>query len=127
MLDLVVIERDALRQLIAEECRRAVLSAGARDTAGTSATDDLNPDHVYTYDTAAPYLGRTRDQVKSISHKLLPRIEAGRIQGIDIMVYRCEITREEATRWRSARRGRILRQAADDGAARRPVRQRAAG
>ena len=81
----------------------------------------LHPDHAYSYDQVAQYLGQKRASVRQISHELLPRVGHGRVLGIDIMAYRGEITYEEATAYKRARRQRVLRYIGEDRAANRSI------
>ena len=110
-----------LRAAIAEARSAPDLPRVTVEAAGEGA---LHPDHAYSYDDAALFLGVHRDSVKSISPHLLPRVRPGRVRGIDVMVYLGYVTPEDAEAYKEAARSRVRAAAADDGRA--PRRGRAA-
>jgi len=65
--------------------------------------DGLHPDHRYDYKGAAKFLGMKPSSVKSIPAVDLPRAAPGRIEGIDLMAYRGDITYEMARQYKHAR------------------------
>ena len=64
----------------------------------------LHPDHRYDYKQTSKFLGMKPSSVKSIPPVDLPRAAPGRIEGIDLMAYRGDITYEMARQYKLARR-----------------------
>ncbi len=67
----------------------------------------LHPDHRYDYKQTAQFLGMKPSSVKSIPAVDLVRAAPGRIEGIDLMAYRGDITYEMARQYKHARREAI--------------------
>ena len=70
--------------------------------------DGLHPDHAYSPEQCAAFLGVAPQSVRRISPELLPRVRSGRVLGIDLLAYRGDIGAADAAAYKRATRDRVL-------------------
>ena len=100
-----------LRAAIPDAPASADVAGAVRDAEG----EGLHPDHAYSSAEAAKFLGVKPASVAKISPQLLPRVRSGRFLGVDLMAYRGDVTPQDASAYKAARKRRIRAVAADDG------------
>ena len=90
-----------------ERATRALEDRARADSVRAAIDDGLHPDHAYSPEQAAQFLGIERASVVKVSKILLPRVRSGRILGIDLMAYRGDITADDATAYKASMRARV--------------------